>query len=202
MNIGHSSRLIYDECAYQARTQERTDPMLYKLNPNSIHNCNQCLSTLGPRSSYMGQGVSTTGGHPVATAQNEVDVESILTNRNLPLSKCRNGEVNPINVTQYGLKHLPTCTSYLDPMASRLSYPPFNYREAPINRFYNLPQNPQEPIFWDFAANTRLDAKDNYVFDVVQLKKSDPTHPRECPGKVDNLRNYFGKPPCDGSCKN
>jgi len=183
MNIGHSSRLIYDECAYQDRTKERTDPLLYRVNPNQIHNCNQCLSTLGPRSSYMGQGVSTTSGHQVATAQREVDVESILTNRNLPTSKCKNGEINPIDVTQYGLKNLPTCTSYLDPMATHLSYPPFNYREMPVDRFFNLPQNPQEPIFWDFATNTRNDAKDNFVYHPVGLQKFDPTHPQELQGK-------------------
>ena len=43
MNIGYSGKLIYDECAYQDRLKERTDPFLYKINPNQIHNCNQCL---------------------------------------------------------------------------------------------------------------------------------------------------------------
>lgn len=188
MNIGHSSRLIYDECAYQDRLQERTDPLLYRLNPNQIHNCDQCLSTLGPRSSLMGQGVSTTAGHPVATAQYLTDVESILSNRNLPKSKCKNAEMNPIDVTKMGLRHLPSCIGYLDPMATHLSYPPFNIKEMPTNRFYNLPQNPQEPIFYDFAANTKLDAKDNFVFDLRELKKNDPTSPNE----------YFG-PNCKES---
>lgn len=180
MNNGHSSRLIYDECAYQDRLQERTNPLLYRLNANQIHNCDQCLSTLGPRSSYMGQGVSTTVGHPTATAQYLTDVESILTNRNLPKSKCKNGEMNPIDVTKFGLKHLPTCNGYLDPMATHLSYPPFNIREMPTDRFYNLPQNPQEPIFYDFAANTKLESKDNFVFQINRLKASDPTSPMEC----------------------
>ena len=180
MNNGHSSRLIYDECAYQDRLQERTDPLLYRLNTNQIHNCKQCFSTLGPRSSYMGQGVSTTSGHPVATAQYLSDVESILTNRNLPASRCKNGEVNPIDVTKFGLQHLPTCTGFLDPMATHLSYPPFNIRETPIDRFYDLPQNPQEPIFYDFAANTKLETKDNFVFQINRLHNNDPTHPTEC----------------------
>lgn len=189
MNIGTSSRLIYDECAYIDRTMERTDPLLYRLNPNQVYNCGQCLSTLGPRASYMGQGVSTTRGpRSIAPSQQEVDVESILTNRNLPISKCRNGEVNPIDVTQFGLKHLPTCSSYLDPMASRLSYPAFNYREAPIDRFFNLPTPAQAPIFWDFSTNSKLDAKDNFTFDISTLKTNDPTHPRAYGGRVDNLR--------------
>lgn len=180
MNNGYSSKLIYDECAYKDRIRERTDPLLYRLNANNIHNCNQCMSTLGPRPGYMGQGVSTTTGHPVATAQYLSDVESVLTNRNLPLSKCKNGEVNPVDVSKWELKHLHTCSRYLDPMATHLSYPPFNIREMPINRFFNLPQNPQQPIFYDFASNTKLESKDNHVFYINKLKVSDPTMPQPC----------------------
>jgi hypothetical protein len=127
----------------------------------------------------MGQGVSTSVGHPVGTAQYLTDVESILTNRNLPTSKCKNGEVNPINVNDFPLQHMGPCNSFLDPMASRLSYPPYNYREMPMDRFYNLPQNPQEPIFWDFAVNTKLEMKDNFVYDIENVRMTDPTLPRE-----------------------
>jgi hypothetical protein len=128
----------------------------------------------------MGQGVSTTAGHPVATAQFLTDVESILSNRNLPKNKCKAGEMNPINVTKFGLKHLPTCNGFLDPMATHLSYPPFNIREMPINRFYDLNTNPQEPIFYDFAVNTRLESKDNYIFNLEDVRLNDPTSPVEC----------------------
>lgn len=179
MNNGFSSRLIYDECAYQDRTKERTDPLLYKLSTHQIHNCDQCMSTLGPRSGFMGQGVSTTAGHPVATAQFLTDVESILTNRNLPQNKCKGGEVNPINVLKFGLKHLNNCGSYLDPMASRLTYPPYNIRETTANRFYDLNHNPQEPIYWDFATNTKLEAKDNYIYDLDTLKSDASSRPTE-----------------------
>jgi hypothetical protein len=179
MNIGHSSRLIYDECAYQDKTQERTDPFLYSVNPNQVYNCGQCLSTLGPRPGFMGNGVSTPIGHPVATAQYLTDMESILTNRNLPANKCKNGEMNPIDVTKFGVKHLRSCNGFLDPMASHLTYPPFNIREAPIDRFYDLPTNPQLPIFYDFAVNTKLETKDNFIFTLNTLKTNDSTKPIE-----------------------
>ena len=183
MNIGYSSRSIYDECAYQDRTKESTDPFLYRLNPNSIHNCEMCFSALGPRSSRMGEEVSTTAEHQVATAQYLTDVESVLTNRNLPKNKCRNGEVNPIDVTKLPLHHLRSCGGYLDPMASRLSYPPFNYREMAINRFHDLPTNPQEPIFYDFAVNSKLEAKDNFVYSTGNIRLNDPTLPSEFMGE-------------------
>ena len=44
MNIGYSSKLPYDECAYRTRTQTSTDPMIYKLDTNQIWNCKQCFS--------------------------------------------------------------------------------------------------------------------------------------------------------------
>lgn len=179
MNIGHSSLLIYDECAYNDKLKESTDPLLYKLNPNQIHNCKQCISTLGPRTQHNGNEISTTAGHPVATAQYLTDVESILSNRNVPANKCKNGEMNPIDVTKFGLQHLGHCDTYLDPMASHLSYPPATYRELPINRFYNLNQNPQVPIFWDFATNTRLETKDNFVYNLNSVKITDPSRPHE-----------------------
>lgn len=182
MNIGHSSRLPYDDCAYEDRLLESTSPLLYDLNPNRIYSCSQCISPLGPRTQLMGNEVSTAIGHPVATAQYLTDVESILTNRNVPTSKCRNGEVNPINVnTKYQLQHLNTCGNYLDPMSSRLSFPVYNYREMSVNRFYNLPQNPQNigTIFWDDATNTKLEAKDNFKFPIMKVSSYDPAWPVE-----------------------
>lgn len=181
MNIGHSSKLQYDTCAYEDRLLESTSPLLYDLNPNQIYSCTQCIAPLGPRTQRMGNEVSTTVGHPVATAQYLTDVESVLTNRNVPTSKCRKGEVNPINVTKYQLQHMSTCGNYLNPMASRLSYPVYNYREMSVNRFYNLNQNPQNigTIYWDGASNTKLESKDNFVFQYDSVRSYDPALPVE-----------------------
>jgi hypothetical protein len=169
LNIGHSSRLGYDRCAYSDRIQESTGPIGYRLDPNAQENCNQCLSTLGPRSSYMGQGVSTTVGASIATSQKLVDVESLLSNRNLKTSKCRRDGVNPINVTKYGVKNLGICNDFLNPLSSRLTYPAANYRDMAINRFYDLDRNPQINIFYDFSVNTKLEAKDNYTMNIPNI---------------------------------
>ena len=174
MNIGYSSLLPYDECAYRTRTKISTDPMIYKLDTNEIWNCKQCFSGFGPRASYMGNESSTVAGHPVATAQALVDIDSIFSNRNVVISKCRTGNVNPLNPLLLEQKHLPDCkTKYLDPITSRLTNPAFNYKEAPIDRFYNLNQNPQNHIFWDFAVNTDLEMKDNFKFKFDGLKVRD-----------------------------
>lgn len=159
LNIGHSSRLGYDECYYKDKLSQSVAPLSYRLDTNWRDNCNQCLSTFGPRPSLK-SGVSRT------SAQTFVDVESILTNRNIRKTKCKNDGSNHIDVTKYGLEHNAICTDYLNPFSSRLSYPAANYRDVAINRFYDLDRNPQANIFYDFAVNTKLEARDNFVFDI------------------------------------
>jgi len=169
LNIGHSSRLGYDTCAYSDRLQESVGPLGYRLEPSWQENCQPCLSTLGPRSSHMGMGVSTPMGATIAMSQKLVDVESVLSNRNLKTTKCKKDQVNPINVTKYGVKHLRVCNDYLNPLSSRLTYPAANYRDMAVNRFYNLDRNPQLNVFYDFSVNTKLEARDNFMVDVPHI---------------------------------
>ncbi len=187
LNIGHSSRLGYDSCAYSDRLNESVGPLGYRLDPNWQENCNQCLSTLGPRSSYMGQGVSTSVGHLIATSQKLVDVESVLSNRNLKTTKCKRDGVNPINVTKFGVKHMRTCNDYLNPLSSRLTYLAANYRDMAVNRFYHLDRNPQVNIFYDWSVNTKLEAKDNFVVDVPRMW-ADMATPKAIPGENKPVR--------------
>lgn len=184
MNNGHSSRLPYDVCAYPDKLEESVAPGEYRLNPTKIHNCNKCLSTLGPRSSYMGFGDSSVVGFPIAPSQAQVDLESILTNRNVKNSKCKKGRVNPIDVTQMNLDHAKICDHTLDPMSSRLVYPPQTFREMAINRFYNLPKDPQANIFWNFEIDSKLEAKDNFVPEIYMPSDNDKTLPVEVKGRV------------------
>jgi hypothetical protein len=190
---GHSSRSKYDKCAYDDYLSESVGSLIYRINPNQINNCNACLSVFGPRTSASpySYGVSSTTGHVSAQSQQLVDVESILSNRNVIASKCKDGKVNDIDVTKFHLQHARVCNDYLDPVATHLTNPPQNYRGMSINRFYDLNKNPQANIFWDFGVNTKLEAKDNYKERVPRLVKYDPTLPREFTGT---------NPPCKSNC--
>lgn len=191
MNYGHSSNLKYDDCYFNNQLHQSTQPLIYKLDTNAIFNEGQFLSTIGPRPSFMGNGVSTVinsnyidRGHPVATAQYLTDVESILTNRNVHSSSCRNGNMNPANLTKMKCNHLTEYNRFLDPISTHLTHPPIKYREASIDRFYDLNNDPQRNIFWNFAVNTSLEAKDNFKFKMAQIPKYDPSVPTEYqPGK-------------------
>lgn len=162
MNIGHSSRLSYDSNTYNDRLIESTDPLLYRVNRNHMYNCENCLSVLGPRGCNRNPAISRVNQNGIAPAQELTDLESLLTNRNVPLSKSRVAHVNPVDVTQFKLYHNRICNDSLNPENTRLSYPAALYRDVSVNRFYDLNQNPQEPIFWDFSVDTRLEAKDNF----------------------------------------
>ena len=120
------------------------------------------MSVFGPRGSHNGYGDSTTVGHRNAPSQDLVDVESILSNRNVIASKCKDGKVNDIDVTKFQLQHARICNDFLDPVATHLTNPSANYRGMNINRFYDLDRNPQSVLFWNFQVNTQLEAKDNF----------------------------------------
>lgn len=183
INQGHSSKLVYDTCFINDDIEQSVGPLLYRLNANQIDNCQACLSVFGPRSSHNGYGDSTTVGHTVAPAQDLVDVESILSNRNVIASKCKDGKVNDINVLDFKLQHARTCNDFLDPIATHLTNPPTTYRELAVSRFYDLPTNPQMNIFWNFAVNSQLEAKDNFFDRKPRLPKNDPTLPKEYKGR-------------------
>jgi hypothetical protein len=163
LNAGHFSNPRYDKCAYPEDLYESTAPYAYVMNTDRIHNCNGCLTTFGPRGSYLGAGVSSPSGDVIAAAQQNVDVDSIMSNRNMPLSKCKKGKVNPVDVTRIKTKNTPVCNDYLDGQHSKMTDPAMFYRGAAINRFYDLNKDPQANIFYDWAINTSLEAKDNFI---------------------------------------
>lgn len=166
INIGHSSRLDYDPCYIADNIKESTDPLQYQLSTDRIYNCNTCISRFGPRASAGSDSgdVSTIYGvKNAAKSQQLVDLESVLSNRNVKQSKCKDGRVQTLNVLKIPLQNTPICNNFLDPISSHLTNPPQNYRGISINRFYDLLKDPQENIYYDAASNSRLEAKDNYI---------------------------------------
>jgi hypothetical protein len=106
-----------------------------------------------------------------------------LSNRNVIASKCRDAEVNDIDVTKFHLQHARTCNDFLDPLATRLTDPAANYRGIPTTRFVDIHSNPQANIFWDFAINSQLEAKDNFRERVPYVRDNDPTLPVPLKGR-------------------
>lgn len=177
VNFGASTGLEFDEPCYVDRLNESTNPMAYRLNPDQIKSCSSCFSGFGPRGSSYG--VSTLVGNTVAPKQDLVDLESVLSNRNVPTSRCKNGRVNPVNVTKFASRHAARCNRFLDPLDTHLTNPPRTYRELSINRFYDLPKDPQSVIFVPFARDTIMEAKDNHHERIPQMMDPYAVYPEE-----------------------
>jgi hypothetical protein len=167
-NIGNSSRLAYDDCAYPDKLEESVSPGTYRLQPYYNFNCDSCINLNGPRA--QGFGVATAVPNAPALSQRLVDVESVLSNRNVRTSKCKDGRVNKVKVTDIKTHQVNICNNDAYPRNSRLTHPAYNYKEMPINRFYNLYRDPQANIFYDFAKNTVLEAKDNYIYSIPNIQ--------------------------------
>ena len=180
-NFGYSSRIPYDDRSYKDKVFESTGPLQYRVNENYNYNCDACTSTFGPRSGYMGHGVSMPIKNKPAVSQAEelVDIDSILSNRNVLKGRDRSSHFNHVDVTKFKLEHPRLCNNYLNYKSSRLSHPAATYREMAIDRFYNLNKNPQENIFYDFAENTSLTAKDDWFIDVPKLWSNTAGIPHE-----------------------
>jgi len=176
MNTG----TLYDKCATRSQYIISTCTGKNQVDLNKIWNRCQCFSYLGPRAGYMGNGVSTPVGHPVATSQKLVDIDSILSNRNMrPNQRCYGSNVNNINVTKLPQISLPDCGSFLDPISTNLITPSILSRGVSINRFLDINKPAQVPLFWNFAIDTRNEAKDNYRFNLGSNPLFDITQPVE-----------------------
>lgn len=163
MQTGYFGRTPYDKSVYDEDVFQSTSPYGYVMNSDRIHNVRGCLNQFGPVSGLMGAGVSSPTGDVIAASQMNVDIDSVMSNRNVPLSKAKNGKVNPVDLNKIKTQNVPLCVPGVDQAHSRMTDPAMFYRGAPINRMHDLLRDPQANIFYDFAVNTRLEAKDNFI---------------------------------------
>lgn len=169
-----STRKRYDECSTNLFYKQSTDPLSYRLSPHFANNCNKCYSDYGPRGQKMDVSVITN--------QNLIDVDSLLTNRTKVASDCKDGLVTDIKFENHKKYALPKCTNFLDNNSTRLTHPIHNYRGMTIEWAFQPKvsgRDDQCNIFWDFAENTRLTAKDNYRPDIPVPMDQYGGYPRE-----------------------
>lgn len=183
-NYGYSSNLAYDPEFIHDDIEQSTAPIMSVLDPNRIKNCSQCLSLNGPRTGYNGWGNSIAVSNPSITpAQDLIDIDSIMSNRNVKSDRSKKGHVNMVDVFKFKTYDAKLCDRGLDPLNSTLTYPKQLYREMSINRFYDLNINPQVNIFYPWAVNSQLEAKDNYDYPYPYFIGMDESLPKPMSGK-------------------
>jgi hypothetical protein len=162
-NQGFSSRLQYDPSFIQDDIEQSVAPLQSVLDPNRVKNCSQCfaLNTRANRINSYGDN-TTLANSGLTPAQELTDIDSIMKNLNVKASRDKRGMINNIDVFKFKTYDTKLCDRGLDPLSSISTYPKQLYREMSINRFYDLNINPQVNIFWNWAVNSQLEAKDNY----------------------------------------
>ena len=179
-NAGYSSKQRYDKITYQEDVYDTTAPFNYITDTNLIYNCAGCLPAYGVSGGYMGGGVSTVSGNVVASAQQNIDVDSITSNRNVPISRARHGKVNPVDILKLKTRNEQQCFDTLNARHSKMSDPGMFYRGVPINRFYDPIKDPQAniPVFYSSRqfVNTSLEAKNNFVPSLPRLFENTSTN--------------------------
>jgi hypothetical protein len=192
-NYGASDKLQYDNDYINDNIEQSTAPLLSVLDPNRVKSCSNCISLFGPRPSHNGVEDSIPIANPGLTpAQELVDIDSIMSNRNVKNDRSKKGKVNTVDVFKFKTYDAKFCDRGLDPLSSILTYPKQLYREISINRFYDMNLNPQTNIYYDWGTNTRLEAKDNYDYPYPFSLATDESLPKTNTGNV---------PPCTTNCK-
>ena len=106
MSIGHNTRLEFDTCAYTDKVRESTAALNYRINFDYAVNKDACFSPSNKNSKYGASAVVDISPSKTLTPQQSlVDLESILTNRNVLQSKCKNKQTNLVDPTQFSLKN-------------------------------------------------------------------------------------------------
>lgn len=144
---GRFTNQRYDPISYKHEVAQSTAPLSYKLDPNSVINCNNCYHPYGPRDSH---------DNAIAVG-NKISVESILKGIG------KKSEIKPSD--RFPLTKLSTCKdNSLEPISSRYTHPAFDIKGlAPADMHLSFPlHDPQCQIFEPFQINTRLQAKDNH----------------------------------------
>ena len=172
----HFGRLTYDECYINEETKQSIMPGEYKLYYGQNQHDNSCHSLNGPRNDRIG----TSSENPENTLGDRAELESILSNRDMPASKCTDGRklIDKRNKLARQITAANNCDNFLNPDYSRLNNPLDNYRGlSTIDLQLDHPITPaQENVFYGhnlttlenqnmnsrFGNSTRLESKDDY----------------------------------------
>lgn len=165
-----STRIPYDECAFREEVTQSVIPGHYRLYDGQYENTGKCILHAGPRNTrtYNSSEISQVDRN------NLVDVDSILSGRNLQLTSCVEGRTLEDLNKQYNglqLQDPKLCSDFLLPTETRYSHPATNYKITQCAGCFPMEYpiiDPNEFIFWGQngisrdGLGTRNDVKDNY----------------------------------------
>jgi len=122
----HFGRLTYDQCYIDEETKQSIQPGEYKLYHGQNEHDKTCHSLDGPRNDR----VRNSSENSKANFGERTEMESMLTNRDVPASKCSQNSLleDKRKKIARGLKHNVMCDNFLNSQHSRLNEPIDNFR--------------------------------------------------------------------------
>ena len=109
----HFGRLSYDECYINEETKRSIKPGEYKLYNGQNDHVSSCHSENGPRNNRLGDSSET----PINNLSERTEMESLLSNRDLPASKCSKGRTisDKRKSIARDLNKIVECDKFLNP---------------------------------------------------------------------------------------
>ncbi len=184
---GKFTRNHDDPCNIINQNNQDVQRVKYNMYQGQQKNCSPCLTPYGavPNGRYF-------------TSRNKhlTDIESKLKGQNSrPDFNCGREKTWFLDVTQFNVDSNPQCVKELTPIESLMTHPKEYYRELEQDRFYDLPIDNENWVFWDYSVNTRAAAKDAFVQKYPKPLSQNPALP---PAQ----RTYPSGSPINGSSSN
>ena len=174
------SRIKYDDCATKLKTEREVAPGNYRLFPGFVENCQQCFSEFGPVGSKAD--VSSAKNSCSLDWSGMAQVESDLTNRNIPLTDCNENATNT-TYNKNPVYNKTACTPLLNSEDTRFSNPIQAYRSMSLTDYQLQPflySNPQCHVQDDrIGLNSRNKAKDTYTLTMPNIVDQGNVFPKE-----------------------
>lgn len=153
---GSSNKGIYDCCAYSQYIEQSVDPLYYQLYFGAQENCSKCID----KKAWYKQDAEI------------VDIESDLSNRTRPLTRCDGYKYNP------NCEAGPNCVSTFDPNAPKILSPslcPIVYNNIPIQTSpgYKIPSTDICKGKNEFTEVDDVNTYEDYMND-VKSSTNDP----------------------------
>ncbi|AYV79391.1 MAG: hypothetical protein Faunusvirus12_4 [Faunusvirus sp.] len=184
------TRVHYDSCAYDEILKQTQEPGRYKLYSGQVGNCQPCAAPNGPRNNrlYNSSETQTVKRDDNVEYTPLVEVESLLSNRSYPNSRCMAPNTlkeKDAKLSAFAKGPKPDiCNIELQSEDTRLTHPLDNYRGIRPDRFEWPIIDPVEFIYWlkddssrRDGTNTRLDVKDSFkkLYPAAELRSLDGT---------------------------
>jgi hypothetical protein len=168
----------YDQpCSIIQHLHQSIRPAQYNMYAGQYKNCRPCLNSYGS---------VPTGRYNDSKNKHLVDIESKLKGQSTPDYDCGREKTWDLDVYQPDPDFRAPCSKLLVPEESLMTLPKSYFTELQIDRFYDLPIDNDDWVYWGDSVNTKQMAKDAFVQKYPKPLSINPSLPPAQRSKFNN----------------